>query len=132
MLQGFAGHLISETYLESLLGSPLDDAAGLARRRLTGWRSLSGGLGPASSLRAMLDGGAKPLAAALGFDPATAVAYGQRTVAVTLCGISGPVALIVTSWGERLDPLWRDAVSEARAPSRDVLLALQWNTSAPR
>jgi len=114
MLHGFAGHLISETFLEGVLtGAPLSDGDLRAYRDLIAWRKRSWGLGPASSLRTMLNAGAEPLAAALGFEPPADIAPADSTVAATLRDGSRLVALLVTSWGEPLDSLWREAVTEA-------------------
>lgn len=114
MLHGFAGHLLSETFLETVLtGGPPSDGDGRAYRDLIAWRKRSWGLGPASSLRTMLNAGAEPLAAALGFEPPANIAPGECTVAATLRHESRAVALLVTSWGQPLDSLWREAVTEA-------------------
>ena len=120
MLQGFAGHLLSEAFLETLLtDTPQAQADQGAYRNLIAWRKRSWGLGPASSLRAMLNAGAEPLAAALGFaSPATTTARG-RALAATLRDGRRVVALLVAAWGEPLDALWREAATEAierRAP----------------
>ena len=77
MLPGFAGHLISEAFLEDHLrdgpSANPDQAAGRARRRLAGWHHARASMGPTSSLRTMLAVGAEPLAAAFGFDSAADV-----------------------------------------------------------
>ena len=120
MLQGFAGHLLSETFLETLLtGTPPSQTDQLAYRNLIEWRKRSWSLGPASSLRAMLNAGAEPVAAALGFASPTVTAIRDRTLAATLRDGRRVIALLVAGWGEPLDPLWREAATEAierRAP----------------
>jgi hypothetical protein len=114
MLHGFAGHLVSETFLEAVLpGAPLSDGDQRAYRDLIAWRKRTWGLGPASSLRTMLNRGAEPLAAALGFEPPANIVPGECTVAATLRDGSRTIALLVTSWGQPLDSLWREAVTEA-------------------
>jgi len=114
MLNGFAGHLISETFLEGVLtGAPLAGDDLRAYRDLIAWRKRTWDLGPASSLRSMVNAGAEPFAAALGFEPPTNIAPGDCTVAATLRDGSRVVALLVTSWGQPLDSLWREAVREA-------------------
>ena len=115
MLPGFAGHLLSETFLEALLltSAPPPDGDQRAYRDLVACRKRSWGLGPASSLRAMLNAGAEPLAAALGFEPPANIDPGERTVAATLRDRRSAVALLVVSWGQPLGPLWREAVTEA-------------------
>jgi hypothetical protein len=114
MLHGLSGHLLSETFLEALVtGAPLSESGQRAYRDLIAWRKHTWGLGPASSLRAMLNAGAEPLAAALGFEPPASVATGEGAIVATLRDESRAVALLVTSWGRPLDALWREAVTEA-------------------
>jgi hypothetical protein len=117
MLSGFAGHLVSEFYLEQSAGELAGDrsqpAAERVRRDLAVWRRRCRSLGPASGVRAMLDVGASPLVEVLGFDPPAAVTPIGNAVAATLRADAGVAALLVTPWGERLDPLWRPAVVEA-------------------
>nr|UXE45172.1 hypothetical protein Hi04_10k_c446_00002 [uncultured bacterium] len=119
MLPGFAGHLVSEAFLEGRLNdgsSPDPDqatAAARARRSLAGWQYARASMGPASSLRTILTVGAEPLAAALGFDSVAGVTVLDSAMAATLRGSSGVATLLVAPWGGRLDPLWRIAVSEA-------------------
>ena len=105
-----------ETLLTNL---PPSQAAQAAYRNLIAWRKRSWGLGPASSLRAMLNAGAEPLADVLGFASPTMTATHERAVAATLCDGRRVVALLVTAWGEPLDSFWREAATEAierRAP----------------
>src|SRR6266576_5848122 len=114
MLHGFAGHLLSETFLEAVLtGAPQSDDRQCAYRDLIAWRRRIWDLGPASSLRTMLTVGAEPLAAALGFEPPANICPGKCTVAATLRDGSRAIALLVTPWGQPLDSLWREAVTEA-------------------
>ena len=68
----------------------------------------------------MLSAGAEPLAGWLGFDSVTERRLGERMLAATLRDGTRAIALLVTSWGEPFDPLWREAVTESvqrRAPS---------------
>jgi hypothetical protein len=113
MLHGFGGHLISETFLETVLPEASDEPAAIGRRELACWRKQNSSLGPASSLRAMLDAGIRPFAAALGLDLGSGISYRSTNVAATLVGGPDPIAVLVTSWGEALDPLWRSAVTAA-------------------
>lgn len=125
MLAGFSGHLVSEAFLEDHLAKSISDGAGSrapgvedhARWALGEWRRQRDLLGPASSFRAMLYTGAVPLVAALGLDPPSSVDLADHAAALvaTLRSPSGPLALVVTAWGERLDPLWRLAVTQAAA-----------------
>ncbi len=116
MLPGFAGHLLSQEFLEQL---PCPNAEALAhgeraRRDLVTWRQRCLDLGPASSIRAIFDVGAAPLVAALGFDPPLDVRPVDSGVAATLCVASHRVALVTVGWGTPMDPLWRTAVREAQ------------------
>jgi hypothetical protein len=119
MLPGFGGHLISELFLEQaaadlLRPDPDKRGADRGRRELAEWRRrCRRALGPSSSVRAMLDVGAAPLAVALGFDPPAALTPLKDAVATTLGAGSNAVALLVTIWGSRLDPFWRAGVTEA-------------------
>ena len=127
MLPGFGGHLVSEFFIESRLtagpdgtrgarGSESFDAAGAdhVRRRLVQWRRQCRSLGPASSVRALLEVGAAPLVEALGFDRPSAIEQIERTIVVASVGVESQiVVLLVAPWAERLDPLWRPAVIHA-------------------
>ncbi|MBI4486368.1 MAG: N-6 DNA methylase, partial [Acidobacteria bacterium] len=135
MLPGFAGHLISEFFLEHrgcaapATESP-DPAAARCLRALKEWRRQCAALGPASSARAMLEIGAAPFAAALGFHPPDTVAPLKGGVAATLRAPRGAAALVVTLWSERLDPFWRTAVIEAER--RSARWCLLFNGTAVR
>ena len=118
MLPGFSGQLVSESFLESRLAAgaePFDGAeAGRVRRRLASWRRRCQSLGPASSVRSLFELGAAPLVEALGFDPPRNIEPGQPSVPrARAAAVRRRSALIVASWGERLDPLWRAAVTHA-------------------
>jgi hypothetical protein len=118
MLPGFSGHLVCEFFLESRLAAkeePFEPArADRVRRRLVQWRHGCRSLGPASSVRTVLDAAAGPLVEALGFDAPVDVEQPDPMLAAASarCG-SQHVALLVAPWGERLDPLWRPAVTFA-------------------
>ena len=113
MLQGFSGHLISEAFLEGAIAAEPSEAIVRALKGLASWRQHTWELGPASSLRAMLNAGAEPLAARLGFESVSETVLRERALAATMRDGTRAVALLVTSWGEPLDPLWREAVTEA-------------------
>jgi hypothetical protein len=112
MLAGVDGHLLSGAFVERRL-SAIDDSASLerVRRDLMAWRARCAALGPASTPRALLQVGATPLVAALGFEPPSEVAASGSGLAATLRSRGRSVALLVTPWGEPLDPLWRLAVT---------------------
>ena len=110
MLPGFGGYLIAEAFLEGWIetvGERWDPQA------FDDWRTRSRTLGPASSVRAMVESGALPLARGLGFDGLRDLDLTTRFAAATLGSASPPVAIVVTGWGERLESYWRQAVTEA-------------------
>ena len=116
MLPGLDGHLIAESFLEQRLRhDAAGDAAAAAERArsaLRDWKRRCGTLGPASSLRTMLEA-AVSLAAAFGFEQPRDVSAVRNGLAASLPAGPGVAALIVTSWSDRLDPFWRIAVTEA-------------------
>jgi hypothetical protein len=114
MLPGFTGHLLSSAFIERQLAAAVDAReAERVRRELMSWRRNCAALGPASTPRTLLQSAAAPFFAALGFDPPSAVQPTDAGLAATLASADGAVALLVTPWGEPLDPLWRLAVTEA-------------------
>jgi Eco57I restriction-modification methylase len=119
MLPGFNGHLVSEAYLESLapLGASAagrsEPAIDRVHRDLVTWRMRTTDLGPASASRTLLQDRAAPLFAALGFDPPTDIDTIDSSVVATVAALGQPITVIVAPWGERLDPLWRLAVTQA-------------------
>ena len=116
MLPGFRGHLFSEFFIEQHLAAEAPDTPQHRRTRqslIAGGR-LCASLGPTSSLRAVLEQGAEPLAAALGFTVAGRRHLGDDLVSATLSAGGPPVAILVTGWGRPLEPLWGDAVVESR------------------
>src|SRR3954468_2556674 len=112
MLSGFGGHLISEDFLERHLDERGSSA--VDERRLADWIRRCRHLGPASSLRSLVDVASVPLFAALGFDRVADVDFFAGAAAATLTGVAPPVGLLVALWGERLEPLWRQAILHAR------------------
>jgi hypothetical protein len=83
------------------------------RRRLVEWSARGRGLGPASTPAAMLQMSAAPLVDLLGFDAPAQLEAVESAVVATLIGGGKPVAIVVASWAEPLDPLWRLAVTQA-------------------
>jgi hypothetical protein len=114
MLPGCDGHLVSAAFLERQ-SAELAQAAWLdeRRRRLAEWSGVTRMLGPASTPAAMLQTSAAPLVELLGFHTPERVERLDSVVAATLASAATPVAIIVTSWAEPLDPLWRLAVTQA-------------------
>jgi len=133
MVPGLGGHLLSEVFLETQLSTPgaFDgDRDDRVRSRLASLRRQCTSLGPASSLRALLEIAAAPMVELVGFEPPTDIAVVDGVLAATIFTAPGPhprrselkaarradshnVALLVAAWGERLDPLWRVAVTQA-------------------
>jgi hypothetical protein len=118
MLPGFGGHLVSEFYLESQIVGPdlVPETVPMRelKRDLVKWRLRCESLGPASSVRTMFDAAAAPLAEILGFErPVDAESIGGILVATLRSG-DRSVGLVVANWGDRLDPLWRQAVTSAQ------------------
>jgi N-6 DNA Methylase/Eco57I restriction-modification methylase len=113
MLPGFAGHLLSESFLEDKLtrGAAMVDNA--AWRRFADARRRSQSLGPASSLRAMLGLGATPLTSSMGFATPRDVQIDRTVLVATLDADGEPVVLIVARWSEPLELLWRAGVTHA-------------------
>ena len=110
MLAGFSGHLISESFLEERL--PLAGGSAIASALRT-WRGACAELGPASSLRSMLETAALPLARVLGFTPINAPVALKQASAIALQAERESVLFLTTSWGESLDSLWRPAIDHA-------------------
>src|SRR5262249_33532247 len=110
--------LVSEAFLEDRLldvGTDPEQARDLAsiRHALISWRKASGWLGPASSVRTLLDTCVEPLAKGLGFSTPVDVMQAGNAIAATFRMATGTVALVVTPWGERFDVFWRWSVADA-------------------
>src|SRR5436190_18382868 len=105
MLTGFGGHLVSEAFLEqSLLAAAEDErlTARQFREQFIKWRRACAALGPAASLRTLLEVGAAPLIGTLAFDGPTEVELKAEHAAATLHQNSGRAALLVTVWAAPL------------------------------
>ena len=121
MIEGVTGPLVSHHFAEHLLaisfaGRLGEDSRDRARRALRAWWKREGcALGPASSLRALFDLGASPVAGLLGFStrlPRQAES-GDALVSDAVCG-AGVIPLIVVPWGSPLDPVWSAVAREGR------------------
>jgi hypothetical protein len=116
MLPGFAGHLIAEAFLEELLVTADHDSRRAHERfraDLMKWRAGSVDFGPASTPRALLHASATPLLLALGYDPPTQIEAVDSIVAATVTHGRHRTALLVSTWAEPLERLWRLAVTQA-------------------
>ena len=116
MIAGFSGHLLPQDFVEGRLGNPVRLAFGAEMQRvLTRWRATTNMLGPASGLRALVDGAALPLIDSLGIASAGTVAIGNQSDSATVSCRAGAeaVVLIIAPWGASLNRCWRAAVVEA-------------------
>jgi hypothetical protein len=128
MLPGLHGHLVSEFFLERELaaagsvlptayGGPRDPGhpaqADAARVRLARWRRSCDWLGPATSVHALFDTAAAPLVEVLAFERPAAIERLDSLLIATIRAGGHPVLLMVAPWGDRLDPHWRAAVTQA-------------------
>ena len=112
MLSGLAGRLLSTSFLEGRLATAgATDAR--AWRRFADARRRGDALGPSSSLRALLEIGATPLAGALGFEAPRDVERVDAALVATLDARDGSVALVVAPWGGPFDLLSRTGVRQA-------------------
>ena len=121
MLSGMRGTLVTryfaEQHLRELFAGRLGETSfARAHASLERWRhgpALS--LGPATSIRAMFDLAAAPLAVILGFEVGDIVLAPSGDLA--LASLGGPggstLVLLATPWGESLDRAWREAVRQA-------------------
>ena len=111
-----AGHLVSSAFLQRHLQERADAQHFAGRRHLAGWRSGCAWLGPASSLRAMVETGIEPLVRLLGFPGLRDLEYGDDTASASL-DAAQTLAIVVTAWSQPLEGLWRMAVVEAQRRS---------------
>ena len=111
MPAGLSGHLLSASFLEGRLGTAEVDVR--SRRRFAAARQAAGTLGPASSLRSLLDAGAAPVIGALGFGPPQDVERVEAGLASTFAAGGERVALIVAPWASPLDLLSSTSLRQA-------------------
>jgi hypothetical protein len=118
MLHGYRGHLIAQAFLERHLAATAGAAIvpDALQHRLREWHRRSQTLGPASSLRTMLEIGAEPLVRLLGFGGIDRPEAAGTAIVATLPAMP-PLLLVVANWGARLDPMWPIAMVHARRRS---------------
>jgi Eco57I restriction-modification methylase len=114
MIAGFSGHLVSESFLDARLDDAASGGTPALNARLAAWRRNCGSLGPASSVRAVIDVAADPLVRLLGFAGLEQLEQLKDAVGASLIGGTRPIVLLVAAWGQPLDPLWRLAVIHAK------------------
>ena len=119
MPAGLSGHLLSASFLEGRLRAAAAGDSG-AHRRFVAARRASTTLGPASGLRALLDTGATPLMAVLGFEPPQDVERTGAVLASTFLAGAERIALVIAPWGEPLDRASHAGVRQA------VLRSARW------
>jgi hypothetical protein len=127
------GRLITATFTRHVLagvgGVPSPPPA-LARLLERWWDRAAARLGPASAVRAIVDGAALPLLTLLGYDVTAREDLGDTSELHTSAhGRPGPI-VTVTSWNRPLDDLWRSVV--LRAVACDARWALVINGPALR
>jgi Eco57I restriction-modification methylase len=113
----------AEQYLREMFAGRLgEDTAAAAHASLERWRRGSAlSLGPATSIRAMFDLAAAPIAATLGFEVGDPLPAPSGDLVLASLHAPGRVTLAVlaTPWGENLDRAWHAAVRQAvRSDSR--------------
>ncbi len=115
MIPGLTGHLLSASFLDSRLAAADTGDQDSVRnwRALAALRHRAASLGPASSLRALLDAGATPLLASLGFSAPRDVELADRLAIATIDAGDQSIALLVAPWGEPLHLHWRAGIEHA-------------------
>jgi hypothetical protein len=128
MLPGIDGHLLAGAFIQQHLSAHAASTGSedptQARRRLAAWRVTCATLGPASTPRTILQS-AEPLFTALGFAKADRIEPAEPGVAATLGARDHAVALLVSTWGDAQESLWRVAVTQAAR--RSALWCLVFN-----
>ncbi len=122
MSAGISGHLLSTAFL----------AATLERMNLQAGAALPARsqVGPASSLRSLLDAGLAPLLENAGLDPPCDVEISYDTLIASVVTEGASIVLLVTRWGAPLHLAWRAAVEHAIR--RSARWAVVFNGSALR
>ncbi|MDE3156454.1 MAG: N-6 DNA methylase [Acidobacteriota bacterium] len=135
MIPGIRGQLVSsyfaEHHLADRFGGRLGEATRpVARRRFAAWwAACERTLGPASSLRALFDVGARPLLALLGLPPGRLVWLPAGDGLLAPLPGAGSAAALVGAWDADLGPAWRDARQHL---AMDVAWVLAFNGRALR
>lgn len=112
MLPGYAGRLISESFLERQSGGDVSGAHD--QSRLVEIHRRCALIGPASSLRAVFDTAAAPFVRTVGFDSPRDIEALDRAIAATVLAADGNhFTMLAAGCGEPLDSLWRVAVTHA-------------------
>ncbi len=107
MSLGFQGRLLSSSFVETKITRKDPTPFADARRRAIP------ALGPASSLRAVLEIGARPLLQAAGIEEPRDLEISTDLIVATVTTGAAPVALLIAPWGHPLGGYWRRAVEHA-------------------
>lgn len=111
---GYDGRLLAASFVHARASHPRALAAGGALQPgLRAWAAAASALGPASSLRAMVDAGLLPLLALLGFDPTGSVSIEEEHAWLTCRTGDARIVALAVSWGASLDAAWRHAIALA-------------------
>ena len=127
MIPGVRGQLISGAYLEQRAAAA-SQPSGAANAIASALSSAVQSIGPATSVRALLQSAGAPLTTALGFSPPTNLRETPFGLVATIGDGPRPLPLLVAPFGERLDPLWRHAALAARERSADWALLYNGTT----
>jgi len=112
-LPGFAGHLITPSFLARTI-KPVDGATSTQWRRAAAvCQSARACLGPASNVRSVFDVAVTPLLTVLGLEPPSNIAVNGRSVSASVRMDEATVAIVAVSWAEPLDRFWRIAIAES-------------------
>lgn len=128
MTPGVGGRLVSSWFVDELLATTVAARSAEPTRpdafRQFGrwWTRASRALGPASSLRSILDTAGAPLAELLGFSIGTLTVLDQPPVLVAaLASATIPGLLVISNWQADLAATWRAARVRIQSPTRWAL-----------
>lgn len=113
MIPGLHGHLLPSAFLLEHLQSAAAPPDSRFQQRLRRICHHARQLGPASSLRAIVDVAASPLLDLLGLVPAEPVRFHRDYATIRCRAKPAAVVMLVTAWGTHLDAFWRHGVVEA-------------------
>jgi hypothetical protein len=113
MLPGISGRLVTGTFLEHVVLNEFVCTAECQREIAQlhrWWRRIERGLGPASSVRIIADGGAMPLFSTFGYELLRLEPLGDHLVGTLARDGGHRIALCIAMWHGDLDAAWRNAV----------------------
>jgi hypothetical protein len=114
VIPGFGGHLLAEAFVEEQLAARGARCDGLPTRpAIAAWRRTTSTLGPASSLRAVIDVAVWPLLHLLGFQSHGHPRLNADHAVVEARARTATITVLVVPWGGGMRRWWRVAVAEA-------------------